>query len=222
MPLIRRTGATGATASELEARKLSRQRTLNIRNRGQVPEGLRVPEFDKGRVRSLQQEIIAPQLSGLRREVQRIGAGRFRTPGERREALRGGLRGAGEAQAAIQVGGFREAQGLRQAEFNRKLMEYQRQQRELEREQQLQEREEESRLFAARDITPSGALEAASLRMATRPGFDDTGGLRQPAIARGGATAAERRRIEEEGLSELYALAGGQPSNVQQSLMEVF
>lgn len=197
----------------------SARRTLSVRGRGQEPEGLRVPEFDKGKVQSLQQEIMAPQLSGLRRRLQKIGASRFATPGERREALRGGLRGSGEAQAAIQVGALKEAQGLRRAEFERDLMEVQRQQQELERERQLQEREEERGFASSRDITPSGAFEAASLRLATRPGFTDRGGLRDVSF---GPSAGERSRIEERAFDELFALAGGQPSGIQQSLMEVF
>jgi hypothetical protein len=69
----------------------------------------RPPEYDEQQVQAFQQEALAPGLGALRRSLQEAQAGRYSSPSERREALRGAVRGFGEALAPLQVGAGAQA-----------------------------------------------------------------------------------------------------------------
>jgi len=75
------------------------------------------PQYDLSRIAGLSQEQAAPSIGGLRRQMQQIQAGRYGSLTERGEAIRGGIRGFGEALAPIQASAVRTAQGLYQPEY---------------------------------------------------------------------------------------------------------
>lgn len=95
--------------------------------------GEKVPVYDISRIRALQQEEMAPGLSELRREQQRVRAGRYRTPQERALALREAARGGGEGISALQTGALRSAQSLYAPEYQREMLEWQRRMAEKEK-----------------------------------------------------------------------------------------
>ena len=67
------------------------------------PTEYKAPEYNLKRIKALTQEQLAPTTSGVRRAIQRVQAGRFQTPTARKEALRGAIRGGGEALGAAQA-----------------------------------------------------------------------------------------------------------------------
>ncbi len=69
----------------------------------------RPPVYDERQIRAYQQEALAPGVSGLRRSMREVQAGRYKSPTARREALRGAMRGYGEALAPLQVGAGAQA-----------------------------------------------------------------------------------------------------------------
>lgn len=97
--------------------------------------GLRVPKYDQSRVTGLAQEQVAAGIGKMRRELQRVQAGRYGSPVARGEAIRGGIRGFGEALAPLQAAATRTATGLYEPEYRRELLEFERAQRESEREE---------------------------------------------------------------------------------------
>ena len=67
------------------------------------------PAYDEEQVQAFQQEMLAPSLGALRRSMREMHAGRYAGPSARREALRGAVRGYGEALAPLQVGAGAQA-----------------------------------------------------------------------------------------------------------------
>jgi hypothetical protein len=117
---------------------------------GVTGSSLRLPKPDLTKIAGLRQEQLAPTRAGLTRMVESVGAGRFANPVARREALRGAVRGAGEALAPAQAAATKTAYGLYRPEFEAKMNEalerYRLQLEEAERERL----ETESRGFEAR------------------------------------------------------------------------
>lgn len=153
----------GTTESEMAARKKSRIATG-------LEEELKVPEYDTGRIAGLTQEQMSPALGSLRRQMQRVQARRYASPLARREAIRGGIRGFGEALPAIQAGAQRTAMGLYQPEYQREVAEYNR----LERERQLEEARQEA--SAIRRSMPISGGETYRQAVAGMPSIFDSGG----------------------------------------------
>lgn len=67
------------------------------------------PAYSEAKVKAYQQEALAPGISGLRRAMREVQAGRYTSPSARRETLRGAMRGFGEALAPLQVGASEQA-----------------------------------------------------------------------------------------------------------------
>ena len=115
------------------------ERERGARRKGRIALGLEeereVPEYDTKRIAGITQEQMAPALSGLRRQMQRVQARRYGSLLGRKEAIRGGLRGFGEALAPIQATAARTAVGLYDPEYRRELDEWERLRREREREE---------------------------------------------------------------------------------------
>ena len=69
----------------------------------------RPPAYDEAKIKAYQQEALAPGVSGLRRSMREVQAGRYKSPSARREALRGAMRGYGETLSSLQVGAGAQA-----------------------------------------------------------------------------------------------------------------
>lgn len=198
--------------NELEVRRLGAERRERDR-RSRL--GILSPEEKQSATfEGLQQEQLAPGVSMLQRGLRELGAQRFGSTTEREAALRGATRGAGEALGSLQAAAARTAEGITSG----------RSQLSLQREAlAIRERERGEDLASLRGrIDPSSdSLREASLRLATRPGFEGTA-LDRPSTAasiRFGATRQERAAIEQQGLDELRALSGG---GIEQQLGGVF
>lgn len=93
---------------------------------GQAPQ-YRTPKYDGGRLRSLAQEQLAPTISRLGRQIRGVQTATYANPMERRQAIRGAVRGYGEALAPAQAQATRTAQELYQPEYQAQLAGAQRQ-----------------------------------------------------------------------------------------------
>jgi hypothetical protein len=89
------------------------------------PTPLNLPKYDYGKLAGLQQEFMAPGTAGLQREVRNIASRRYASPIERRQAIRGGIRGYGEALPGIQAGALQQAAGIYAPEYERQVAEAQ-------------------------------------------------------------------------------------------------
>lgn len=133
------------------------------------PTEYKAPEYDLGRIKALTQEQMAPTVSGVRRAIKRVQAGRFQTPTARKEALRGAIRGAGEALGPAQTGAVRSATALYTPEFEAKRQE------ELLRYQQALAEERKEEATAIRKGTSSGGetyREATARLLKPQAGFE--------------------------------------------------
>jgi hypothetical protein len=154
----RATGRFGTFEREAEARRKAGIAIAGGQDKGQAP------EFSLERVRALSQEQMSPQISAVRRAIQGVQAGRFANPLARREAIRGAVRGGGEALAGIQAAGTRQGLALHRTEFDAQMAEFRRQEEERLREEQRQ-------TFRRRDLGSSTYLP---------PGMPGSGGRLSP------------------------------------------
>lgn len=115
------------------------------------PTEYKAPEYNLKRIKALTQEQLAPTTSGVRRAIQRVQAGRFQTPTARKEALRGAIRGGGEALGAAQAGAVRAATALYAPEFEAK-----RQEELLRYKRSLEKEREEKATIARRGASVGG------------------------------------------------------------------
>ena len=77
----------------------------------------RAPKMDYGRIRSLQQEQLAPTYGLLQNQIRDVQAGSYANPMERERAIRGAVRGFGESLAGAGAQATRTAHGLYQPEY---------------------------------------------------------------------------------------------------------
>ena len=116
------------------------------------------PEYNEQQVQAYQQEALAPALGALRRGLREVQAGRFASPSARREALRGAVRGYGEALAPLQVGAGAQARQRYDIQYRQDILA---EQQRVAAEERLEEREyrESLRDEATAEragLTPSG------------------------------------------------------------------
>lgn len=100
----------------------------------------KMPEFDQSRITALMQEQLAPAIGSLRRQVREVGARRYGSPVEEREALRGAIRGYGESLAPLQAQSARTAMSLYMPEYQAQIAAYRQALDEQRREEARQER----------------------------------------------------------------------------------
>ena len=153
----------GTTQSELDARGKSKSATTAIRTGKEVD--TEFPEYDLGKVKELTGEQFAVGAGKVQRAVRGVTAGRYGTPTARREAIRGAIEGYGEALGPLQASAARTGRTLYEPEYRGRVRKFEDTRRE-------EEFEEAKSLEAGGDTTPYGSFREASLRMATRPGFD--------------------------------------------------
>ena len=79
-------------------------------------------QYDEGKLRSFQQEALAPGISQLKRQFQQVQAGRYSSPTARKEALRGATRGFGEALAPLQLSASQQAMARYRPEFEQEVL----------------------------------------------------------------------------------------------------
>lgn len=194
--------------NELEVRRLAAERKERER---QARLGILSPEEKQVvAAEGVQQEQLAPGVSVLQRSLRELGAQRFGSLTEREATLRGATRGAGEALGSLQAAAARTAEDITSGRSQFAL------QREALATRERERGEDLARLRGRIDPS-SGSLREASLRLATRPGFDAE--PPQAANISFGATPQERAAIERQALQSLQALATG---GIEQQLGEVF
>jgi len=174
----------------------------------------RPPAYDETKIRAYQQEALAPGVSGLRRSMREVQAGRYKSPSARREALRGAMRGYGEALAPLQAGAGAQARQRYNIQYQQAIAaERQRvaaEERAAEREYQeslrdeAKEEQEEADRFIIRTNAAGfpiyGTSEEAPQRAATPEwaGHSTTGYYTGRPAQIVGLTEASRRPISDE------------------------
>ncbi|MCK5612985.1 hypothetical protein KAR91_64520 [Candidatus Pacearchaeota archaeon] len=166
----------------------------------------RPPAYDESKIKAYQQEAMAPGLSRLRRQAREAQASRYSSPTERREAMRGLMRGYGEALAPLQAGAGTQARQRYDIQYQQAIMaEKQRvaaEERAAEREYQESLRDEAEAKQAEVDMVIIG-YNAAGRPIYGTPQEAATIGMQQEGEWVGHSTTGYRRGVDSPQITGL-------------------
>ena len=173
---------------------------------GQAPQ-YREPKYDRGRLRALTQEQLAPTISRLGRQMQGVQTATYANPMQRKQAIRGAIRGYGEALAPAQAQATRTAQGLYAPEYQAQLQGTQtRYQQELRDYQEQQDMERQRNLEGLQQEPPPMTTSRFMGRTWTRPGTHSVSGI--------GAASRRPAGTSLTGSGGIFNVRGGGTSGV--------